>query len=774
MNAGQSGNESGSTADTCLTRREVLQLGGGLAAGAAGIRLARPETAHAQTATPTASPAGETLPPSGTAEILWDTWGVPHIYAGDDDSLFYAFGWAETHNHGDALLRMLGASRGRAAEYWGESELNADKFTLTMGIPERAARWYDAQSPEAQRILGAFAAGINAFAAAFPEQISAEVRVVLPVTPVDIVAQMQQGLYVTFILAPRVPVIQNWQAETSIVPGELPSAGSNGWVIGPAKSASGNAMLLCNPHLGWTTGAGTFWEAQLVSPTIAFYGASLLAFPLPVIGFGEYGGWTHTVNEHNGVDLFELTLEGDGYRFDGEVRPFDTKMVTINVRQNDGTLREESLTIRRSVQGPVAAERGGKALALRFSGLESDRSGTIEQYLAMIRARDLAEFEAALEMTQVPMFTVLYANRDGDILHYFNNFTPRRSFGDWDFWWGVVPGDTSNTLFTDLLTYDETPKVINPDSGWLQNANDPPWTTTIPWAINPDDYVPYVSTDFMELRAQLSANLIMEIPQLSLTDVISQKFSNRVEMAYRLLDQLVEAGRAAGGTASEAANVLAAWNRTVDADSRGALLFIYWAAAMNISELPIRPGGSFAAENGAQQRTAAVMATGLFATPWLRDAPLATPVGLADPTAAVAALENAAAKLKTDAGSLDAPWGQLARLKVGTYEVEANGGPGDPVGIFNALPLPFGLKLIGKGEQNDGDTFVAAVEFSNPVQAHTLVSYGNASQPGSPHIGDQLPLLMKGELRPTWRTRPEIEAHLEKRETLTTPATGGG
>jgi acyl-homoserine-lactone acylase len=709
----------------------------------------------------------EALPPSGVAEILWDIWGVPHIFAGDNESLFYAFGWAEAHNHGDAVLRLIGSSRGRAAEYWGASQLQVDQLTLTLGIPQRAANWYDAQSADAKTTIDAFTAGINAYAAANPGAISADVQAVLPAKPVDVLAGIQQGLFATFILEPRLPVIQNWQADKTVVPTELPGGGSNGWVIGPAKSASSHAMLLCNPHLGWTTGVETFWEIQLVSPDIDFYGCALLGFPTPVIGFSPYGGWTHTVNEHNGVGLFELTLDGDGYLYDGETKAFDSESMTIKVRQENGSLRDEPFTVRRSVHGPVTAERDGKALALRFEGLEADRTGTVEQYLAMIRAQNLDEFQTALQMMQVPMFTVLYANRDGDIMHYFNNMTPKRTFGDWDYWWGVVPGDTSETLFTDLLSYDETPTVINPESGWLQNANDPPWTTTIPWAIDPADYEPYVSTDFMELRAQLSAMLIMDTPQLTLEDVISHKFTNRVEMAYRLLDQLVEAGRAAGGVAGDAADVLAAWDRTVNAESRGALLFIYWAAAMNIAELPLRPGGSLADENDAQQRTAAVMATGLFATPWLREAPLSTPLGLADPAAAVAALEQAATKLQADAGSLDAEWGQLARVKVGTYDLPASGGPGDPVGIFNALPLPFGLELIGKGEPDDGDTFIAAVEFSDPVQAHTLVSYGNASQPGSPHIGDQLPLLVKGELRPTWRTRAEIEANLEASEQLT-------
>jgi acyl-homoserine-lactone acylase len=58
------------------------------------------------------------------------------------------------------------------------------------------------------------------------------------------------------------------------------------------------------------------------------------------------------------------------------------------------------------------------------------------------------------------------------------------------------------------------------------------------------------------------------------------------------------------------------------------------------------------------------------------------------------------------------------------------------------------------------------VEFSQPVQAKTMVTYGNASQPRSPHVGDQVDLAAKGELRPVWRARQEIEANLELRESI--------
>ena len=65
-----------------------------------------------------------------------------------------------------------------------------------------------------------------------------------------------------------------------------------------------------------------------------------------------------------------------------------------------------------------------------------------------------------------------------------------------------------------------------------------------------------------------------------------------------------------------------------------------------------------------------------------------------------------------------------------------------------------------------GETFIAAVEFGDPVRARVLTTYGNASQPGSTHVGDQLVLAARGELRPAWRTRAEVESHVEMREVL--------
>ena len=138
--------------------------------------------------------------------------------------------------------------------------------------------------------------------------------------------------------------------------------------------------------------------------------------------------------------------------------------------------------MRRSVHGPVVAERDGSPIALRLVAVDRwvSAAGVLEQWWEMGRAQSLAEFEAALRRLQLPLTTVLYADRDGHVLYVFTGQVPVRSSGDWEFWAGVVPGDTSATLWSTIHPYEDLPRVTNPPGGWVQNANEPPWTATLP------------------------------------------------------------------------------------------------------------------------------------------------------------------------------------------------------------------------------------------------------------------------------------------------------
>ena len=683
------------------------------------------------------------------SEILWDTWGVPHIFANDAKGLFYAFGWAQMQSHGDLILRLYGQARGQAAEYWGESYWESDRWVRFNGIPGRAHEWYMQQSPRFRGYLAAFVAGMNDYAKEHAGQIADDVEVVLPVNETDILAHAGRVFHFFATLngyaggVPAESVIKQWlssSSEVSQVYDDV-SIGSNAWAIAPSRSENGHAMLVANPHLPWSD-FFLWYEAQLTSPSYDAYGAALVGFPVLLIAFNDHLGWTHTVNALDASDLYELTLAEGGYRLDGQVRPFETETETMKVKQADGSMREEALTVRCSIHGPVLAEKDGKALALRVIGGEV--SASLEEWWDLGRAKSLSEFEAALKRLQIPFLTVMYADRDGHIMHFFNGRVPVRSQGDTKYWSGVIPGDTSATLWTRFFRYRDLPKVLDPPSGWLENANDPPWATTLPPALNPDDYPPYMSPRLMNFRAQRLAHMLMEDDHISFEELLAEKYSTHMELADRILDDLIPAARQYGSEfAKQAADVLEAWDRQTDADSRGAVLFFFWVQEMK----PVD-----------------TMASNFFATPWDEKNPITTPDDLADPPGAVAALEAAATKTLSDLGALDVAWGDVMRLRYGPRDYPGNGGPGDPEGIVRVIR--YAPASDGRFQSVAGDSYFAAIEFSTPVRAQALLMYGNASQPGSPHAGDQLELAARKEMRPVWRIREEIEAHLEFREVL--------
>ncbi|HSJ26340.1 MAG TPA: acylase [Longimicrobiales bacterium] len=666
-------------------------------------------------------------------ELLWDEWGVPHIFADDAAALFYGNGWAMMHSHGNLVLRLYGQARGRAAEYWGERFLDSDVWVRTNGIPERASRWLDEQVPHARAWIESFVAGMNMYAERNPDAIAPEWQQVLPVTAEDVLAHQQRVLNFTFLANPAMVTgtARAWQAD----------AGSNAWAIGPSRSATGNALLLINPHLPWGD-LFTFYELHLSTPDVNAYGATLVGFPGIGMGFNEHLGWAHTVNTIDSADIYELVVEGDSYVLDGVAYALEVDDQLLRIRQPDGTMTERALPIRRSVHGPIVAQREGRALALRVAGLDSPN--LLAQLWDMARATNRASFEVALSRLQLPMFTVMYADRSGDIMHVFNGAVPLRGRGDWNYWQGIVPGDSSATLWTRVHDYNVLPRIVNPGTGWLQNANDPPWTTTFPQALSPTFFPPYVAPERpLAFRPMRSARMLAETSRMTLERMIELKHSTRMQAADHLVSDVVAAARSLELPGSrEAAGVLETWDRNADAGSRGAVLFAHFYRAMAAERWP---SGS------------------MFEIPWTPAIPFGTPEGLAHPRRAVELLVQAAAEVSTVYGSLDVAWGDVHRLRLDDVDLPANGGGGE-LGIFRVVAFEPVPGDASRQVATSGDSFIAAIEFGDSVRARVLTVYGNSTQPGSPHRTDQLGLFARKELRPVRMTRDEVLPHVTRRD----------
>lgn len=723
-------------------------------------------------------------PQKGT-EILWDTWGVPHIYAKSVEDMFYAYGWAQTAAHGNLLLTVYGNARGKAAEYWGPkgnpispaaNNLNNDTWVWTNGIPQRGEEWLAAQRPEFRKYLDAFAAGINAYAAAHGDTLSVEAKRVLPVTTLDIITHEEKFVNFTFVAGQRLmfPTRNGGTSEAALDPRMAPFAdddpaapnmdmedGSNGWAIGPSHSGSGKAMLLMNPHLAWA-GEQSYFQVQLTAPGIDLSGATQIGLPVLRFSFSPYNAITNTVNTNDGADLYKIVLKDDGYLFDDKVLPFKVETHTLKILQPDGTTKEQPITIRSTVHGPIVRTDNGSPIALRVAGL--DKPLMLDQYWHMDIAHTFAEYEAQLKRLQLPMYNVMYADRDGHIMYFFASTLPKRSEGDYAFWGGVVPGDQSKYLWTEYLPYEKLPKLIDPPSGYVQNSNQPPWDAGWPTMIDPAEYPAFVAPKFPHFRSDRGLRMLSEDKKIDFEMLTAKKLSTHMELADRMLPELLEAVNQYGGDSTKkAADLLKSWDHNAEANSRGALLFYVWAQKFTNAQLTI----------------STVSGSRNFAVPYKVEEPLTTPRGLKDPKNAVQLLDEAIDETIKTYGAIDRPWGEVMRFQINGQsdgntaaergapidgiDLPGNGGYGN-LGIFRVIT--FGPIANGIKTPVHGDTITMAVEFTKVPHAKVLVSYGNCSQPGCKHHTDQLPLLRDKQWRDLWLSRKDVEANLEKRDTL--------
>jgi acyl-homoserine-lactone acylase len=654
-------------------------------------------------------------------EILWDTYGVPHIYGQTAKDMYFEFGWAQMHNHANLILKLYGQARGRAAEYWGESYLASDKQVRLFRIGMLAEKEYTEQAPGFKDLLDAFARGINAYASAHPDMLSPENVSVLPITPQDILAHGIRVIFLRFVAGEDLGMASR-KLQT----------GSNAYAIAPSRSAHRTALLEANPHLPWGD-LFTFFEAHLQSPGFNAYGAAVVGLPVLNIAFNDHLGWTHTVNTIDACDQYELKVQGDGYLLDSAILPFEKRTEELKIRSADGTLKKEEITFSYSRHGPVIGIKGDRAYAIRIAGL--DNPNIFYQWHLMASAGNWHQFEDALKMMQLPMFNVIYADEAGNIAYLFDGSVPRRPEGDWKFWKGTVDGSYSRLIFEQCLPYADLPKLLNPQTGFIQNANDPPWTCTYPALLDPHQFPSYLSPQGMPLRPQRAVNMIKNDSLITLEKLAGYKLNTEMEAADRFLGELLSAVAAYPDTmAIRAAAVLKNWDKATHADSRGAVLFARWFDKLSSS---------------------------MFSRQWTPDHSLETPAGLKDPGAAVDLLVQASREILQDYDSLNVAWGDVYRFRLNQLDLPANGGSGD-YGIYRTIY--FAKDRDGRYRAVAGDSYVAITEFGKQVRAKVLLSYGNASQKGSRHNADQLILLSRGELRDAWLQKEAIFKNLEETE----------
>ena len=681
-------------------------------------------------------------------EIRRTEYGVPHIRAENLAAAAFGLAYVQLEDYGPSVAMGLLRARGEMGRWFGRDSMESD-FGARLEYA-RAVETHHLLDAETRAIYRGFAAGVNRYIQRHPEEFPSgfDPRFTaydVATRDIEMASAGAASRFLARLDSANRPARQGGGRGGPALPPPRPTGnepppddeieeGSNAWAFAPSRTTSGKAILMRNPHLAWSAG---YYEAHMTVPgVIDFYGDFRIGGPFGVIGgFNRDLGWSTTNNAPDLDEIYSLdadTARIDHYVLDGVSLPLQRELVTVEYRNGDG-MASETRERWRTPMGPVIHRGGGKIYIVRAAGDGEYRAG--EQFLRMMRARSLAEWKDAMRMRARINSNFTYADRAGNILYVWNAALParpHRNGGDTT----AIHARSMADMWTKYVDFDSLPQVLNPRSGYVQNANDGPWYTNVQQPLDPARWGPdTLDRPALSLRSQMSIALIDNKRKFSLEDVVKLKNSYRMLLAERVKADLVAAVRAGRpeGDVAAALRVLEQWDNTAAPEARGAVLFQIWW----------------------QRYTEGARADTMYARQWSPTAPTTTPSGLAHPGRAAEAFAWAVAETSRRYGRHDVAWGDVHRVRIAKVDVPVGGCLG-PMGCFRTLA--FRNEPDGKRAVSGGDGWVLAVEFGDQPRAYSVLAYGNSNRPDSPLYGNQAELFARGEMKKVLWLEKDIAA----------------
>jgi acyl-homoserine-lactone acylase len=688
--------------------------------------------------------------------ITRDNWGIAHVYGPTDADAIFGMIYAQAEDDFNRIEVNYLKSMGRLAEAEGEQAIWSD-LRMRLFIDSMEMKEQFEESPAwLRQLMRAWADGLNYYLHTHPE-----------VKP-RVIARFEPWMPLTFSEGSiggdieQIPLarLQAFYGDTARAAAQLSGgegegldrfdrAGSNGFAIAPANTVNGRALLLINPHTSFFFRS----ELQVTSDEgLNAYGAATWGQFFIYQGFNERAGWMHTTSGADNQDEFAVTVSRRDsswvYRYGAEERPVLARAVTIRYRTPVGD-SARSFTVYRTHHGPVVGEEGGRWIAAQ---LMHEPVNALTQSYLRTKAQTLAEFRETMELHTNSSNNTVYADADGHIAYFHANFVPIRDVRfDWT---KPVDGNDPATAWQGVHGVEESPLVIDPVNGWIQNTNNWPFSAAGAASPKREDFPRYMDTYSENPRGVNAVRVLSAHREFTLDrlrdaayDSYQPAFAVLVPMLLAAYDAL-PASDPRRRQLGEPAAALRGWDYRWSEHSVPTTLAVYWGDEL----FRIVPRGT----------------AGTPGTPTLRDG---IPTGIS----AERQLDAFAAAIDTltaTFGSWKMPWGEVNRFQRITSDILHPFDDAQP-----SLPVPFttgrygslasfGTSTVAKTKKRygtGGNSFVAVVEFGDSVRARAVSAGGESGDPASKHFNDQAALYAAGQLREVYFYPNQLEGRVERR-----------
>ncbi|MBI3462126.1 MAG: penicillin acylase family protein [Planctomycetes bacterium] len=551
---------------------------------------------------------GQIAVPELTApvEVLRDRWGVPHIYARNQDDLFFAQGFVAAQDRLFQIDLWRRVAVGTTAEVLGPLALEGDRFArLVKYRGDMDAEW-TSYSPDTRQIAEAFTRGINAYIDLIRDRLPIEFQV-LGFRPgkwsaedclgrmsgVIMIRNFREELARAELIAavgveqarklmPTDPqkdfapaaglglagidrgILAGYDAATRPFNFKSGGEGSNNWVVDGTLSASGKPLMASDPHRPIHL-PSLRYMVHLNAPGWNVIGGGEPGLPGVALGHNDHVAWGFTICGNDQGDLYVEETHPDNptrYRVGDGWEPMKVVREKVTVR---GESQPVELELRFTRHGPVIHEDRARrrAFALRWIGNEPGAAGYLAS-LALDRAKDAASFVEACKAWKLPSENIVYADVSGNIGWFAAAMTPVRK--GWD---GLlpVPGAAGEFEWQGFLAHEDLPQNANPAEHFLVTANH---------NIRPENYRHEIAYDWApsyrhdRLRQRLTAQT-----KFTLDDFASMQHEN-TSLPGQALAKLAKRLTPSDPPARRAADVLATWDGVLSRNSQAGAIYAVW------------------------------------------------------------------------------------------------------------------------------------------------------------------------------------------------------
>lgn len=697
--------------------------------------------------------------------IKRDRWGIPHIYGKTDADTVFGTLYAQAEDDFNRIEVNYLNAMGRLAEAEGSSELYRDLRMKLFIDPEAMQEQYEESPAWLRELMDAFADGLNYYLHTHPDVTP---RVITRFEPWmaltfsegsiggDIervnLDQLQEfygrggaaqtktaGMaYAPEAIASSLADSGRVQQHKAVADGE--PRGSNGFAIAPSNSASGNALLLINPHTSFFFRS----ELHMVSEEgLNAYGAVTWGQFFVYQGFSDKAGWMHTSSRADAIDYYaETVIERDGallYQWGDEELELTASTLTLAYRVGE-SLQEREFTVYHSHHGPIIRTEGDKWVSIK---LMQEPVKALTQSYRRTKARGHQEFYRNMRLHTNSSNNTVYADTQGNIAYYHGNFIPRRDLSfDWN---STLDGSNPATEWQGLHTLEESITLLNPANGWVQNTNNWPFSAAGENSPRAEDYPPYMANYVENPRGIHAVRVLQDKTDFTLDSLIEAAYEPSLVAFDPLLPGLMALADQPSLAADSRAAIehLRGWDTKFALESTQTTLAIFWGEALMAQARPL------------------ASAAGIDIYYYL-----ATEISDAQ---RLAALESAMNTLTEGFGSWQVAWGEVNRYQRNDGAIVQqfdDSKPSLPVAFasarwgslasFGSRSYPGTNRLYG----TSGNSFVAVVEFGERVRAKAVTVGGLSSDPSSVHFDDQAELYTQGRFRDVYYYPEDIDANL--------------